>query len=82
MRNENYYAFNKAVVAPADGKVVKVVRNIIDSIPGEMNESQPAGNYVILEHPNKEYSLLAHFKQNSIYFGKSIFLKASFTKPF
>lgn len=66
MRNENYYAFNKEVVAPADGKVVKVVRNIIDSIPGEMNESQPAGNYMILEHSNKEYSLLAHFKQNSI----------------
>lgn len=31
-----------------------------------MNESQPAGNYVILEHSNKEYSLLAHFKQHSI----------------
>lgn len=66
MRNENYYAFDKEVVAPANGKVVKVISNIIDNIPGEMNKSQPAGNYVILQHSNKEYSLLAHFKQNSI----------------
>lgn len=75
MRNENYYAFNKEVVAPADGKVVEVVRNIIDCIPGEMNESQPAGNYVILEHLNEEYSLLAHFKQNSIVVNEGIFVK-------
>ncbi|WP_245604720.1 M23 family metallopeptidase [Paucisalibacillus globulus] len=66
MRNKNYFAFEQEVVAPADGKVLKVINTIIDNTPGEMNESQPAGNYVILEHPNKEYSLLAHFKQQSI----------------
>lgn len=66
MHNKNFYAFDKEVVAPADSKVVKVINNIIDNIPGEMNESQPAGNYVILEHSNKEYSLLAHLKQDSI----------------
>ena len=64
--NENYYAFNKEVVAPADGQVVKVVDNIADNVPGEMNESQPVGNYVVIEHQNNEYSMLAHFKQHSI----------------
>lgn len=64
--NESYYAFDKEVVAPADGKVVKVINDIVDNIPGEMNEKEPAGNYVILEHENREYSLLAHFKQHSI----------------
>lgn len=64
--NESYYAFDKEVVAPADGKVVKVMNIIKDNIPGEMNEKEPAGNYVILEHENREYSLLAHFKQHSI----------------
>lgn len=64
--NESYYAFDKEVVAPADGKVVKVMNIITDNIPGEMNEKEPAGNYVILEHENREYSLLAHFKQHSI----------------
>lgn len=66
MRNENYYAFNQEVVAPADGKVIKVVNHIADNVPGEVDDTQPAGNYIILEHPNKEYSLLAHFKQYSI----------------
>ena len=66
IRNENYYAFNKEVVAPADGQVVKVIDNVADNIPGEMNESQPAGNYVVIEHQNNEYSMLAHFKQHSI----------------
>ena len=66
IRNENYYAFNKEVVAPADGQVVKVIDNVADNVPGEMNESQPAGNYVVIEHQNNEYSMLAHFKQHSI----------------
>lgn len=66
MLNENYYAFNKDVIAPADGQVIKVVNHIIDNIPGEMNESQPAGNYIVVAHSNKEFSMLAHFKQHSI----------------
>nr|WP_255620895.1 M23 family metallopeptidase [Salinicoccus sp. RF5] len=66
MKNENYHAFNKDIIAPAGGRVVKVLNNIPDNMPGEMNEKQPAGNYIILQHANKEYSLLAHLKENSI----------------
>ena len=65
-RNENYYAFNKEVVAPADGQVVKVIDNIADNVLGETNELQPAGNYVVIAHQNNEFSMLAHFKQYSI----------------
>ncbi|QVY62670.1 M23 family metallopeptidase [Cytobacillus gottheilii] len=65
-RNENYYAFGKEVTAPADGKVVKVVNHIIDNIPGEMNEKEAAGNYVVIKHEHEEYSMLAHFKESSI----------------
>jgi len=65
-RNENFFAFNQEVVAPDNGTVVKVVNHVADNHPGVMNEQEPAGNYVILKHLNNEYSLLAHFKQNSI----------------
>ncbi|WP_342387490.1 M23 family metallopeptidase [Salinicoccus bachuensis] len=65
-KNENYHAFNKDIIAPAVGKVVKVLNNIPDNVPGEMNESKPAGNYIILQHAKKEYSLLAHLKEGSI----------------
>lgn len=66
LRNEDYYAFGKKVAAPADGKVVKAVNGIPDNPPGEMNESNPAGNFLVLEHGRNEYSLLAHFKKGSI----------------
>ncbi|WP_211655504.1 M23 family metallopeptidase [Planococcus alpniumensis] len=65
-RNENYYAFNKEVAAPANGQVVKVVDGIKDNMPGDMNESEPAGNFIVIKHSVNEYSLVAHFKQNSI----------------
>lgn len=63
--NENYYAFNKEVTAPADGKVIKVVNHLEDNIPGEMYEMEPAGNVIIIEHTNHEYSMVAHLKKNS-----------------
>ncbi|MBD1378961.1 M23 family metallopeptidase [Metabacillus arenae] len=65
-KNDHYYAFGKDVISPEDGKIVKVVDGIKDNVPGEMNPDQPAGNHVIIEHKNGEYSMLAHFKQDSI----------------
>ena len=65
-KNENYYAFDKEITAPAGGKVVKVVNKIRDNVPGEMNEKRPTGNHVIIQHAPKEYSVMAHFKKESI----------------
>lgn len=70
LRNENFYAFNKEVTTSANGKIIEVVNHIADNVPGEMNDDAPAGNYVIIEHANKEYSLIAHFKQHSIVVSK------------
>ncbi|MFJ5771628.1 M23 family metallopeptidase [Psychrobacillus sp. NPDC093180] len=64
--NNNFYAFGEDIVAPGDGKIVKVVDGLKDNIPGEMDTNNPAGNYVVIEHANKEFSMIAHFKQNSI----------------
>lgn len=66
LRNENYFAFDADVTAPAFGKVLDVVDNVKDNIPGEMNELEMLGNYVIIQHDSNEYSVLAHFKQSSI----------------
>ena len=66
IQNENYYAFDQDIIAPADGKVVKVVDGIKDNVPGEMDERNAAGNYVVFEHANNEFSMIAHFKKNSI----------------
>lgn len=66
-KNDSYYAFGKEYLAPADGTVVGVENSIEDNEPvGKMNEKQPLGNYVILDHGNGEFSYLAHFKYDSI----------------
>lgn len=64
--NESYYAFGQELIAPADGTVVYAVDGVHDNIPGEMNRMFAPGNLVVIKHAEKEYSLFAHFKQNSI----------------
>lgn len=65
-QKENFYAFNEEILAPADGKVIQLIDGLVDYTPGEMDAVNAAGNYVVIEHANKEYSLLAHLKMGSI----------------
>lgn len=65
-KNEDYYAFGQEIIAPANGVVTYVVDGVHDNKPGEMNRMYVAGNLVIIKHTEGEYSLFAHFKQNSI----------------
>jgi murein DD-endopeptidase MepM/ murein hydrolase activator NlpD len=65
-KNEDYYAFGQEITAPADGVVTYVVDGVHDNKPGEMNQMFVPGNLVIIKHTEDEYSLFAHFKQNSI----------------
>lgn len=66
-RNDSYFAFGQPIVAGAKGIVVGAENAVPDNEPvGVMNEAQPAGNYVILDHGNNEYSLYAHLKQGSV----------------
>jgi murein DD-endopeptidase MepM/ murein hydrolase activator NlpD len=64
--NEDYYAFGQEIIAPADGVVTYAVDGVQDNIPGEMNRIFVAGNLVVIKHAEGEYSLFAHFKQNSV----------------
>ncbi len=65
-RNENYYCFNQEVVAPANGIVVQVIDGVDDNQPGYLNGYWVPGNTVIIENSKKLYSVLSHFKQNSV----------------
>lgn len=62
----SYFAYNQPVTAPADGTVVRVLDGIHDNLPYQLNTEAPEGNAVIIEHPNNEYSLLAHLKKDSL----------------
>lgn len=65
-RNEDYYAFGREVLAPADGTVVEVIEGVRDNKPGSMNPFSAVGNCVVIQHREDEVSVLAHFKQGSI----------------
>ncbi len=65
-KNEDYYAFGQEIIAPAAGTVVYAVDGVHDNKPGEMNRMFVPGNIVVIKHSDGEYSLFAHFKQNSI----------------
>lgn len=64
--NESYYAFGESVYAPADGVIVAIENEIEDNEPGMMNPYHPEGNYIIIDHGQGEYSLLAHLEYGSI----------------
>ena len=64
--NEDHYCFGKNLYAPASGKIVKVVNDVEDNLPGNINRDQPGGNYIQIDHLNGETSILAHLKKGSV----------------
>ena len=65
-KNEDYFAFGRDVLAPADGTVVEVIEGVHDNAPASMNSYSAVGNCVIIQHRTDEVSVLAHFKQGTI----------------
>lgn len=63
---EEFEVFGKEVLAPGDGIVIQIINGSIDVPPGERDRSVGVGNALIIDHQNGEYSLLCHFKYNSI----------------
>jgi hypothetical protein len=64
--NAGYYCWDAPIHAPAAGVVTESVDGIEDNVPGVMNASAPAGNHVVIDHGNGEYSLLAHFRRGTV----------------
>ena len=69
--NEDTYTFGARLNAPGDGKIIALENNIEDNYrPGivndNINDSNLAGNYIMIDHLNGEYSLMAHFKKGTI----------------
>ena len=71
---EDYWAYGEPVLAAADGRVVRVRNDILEYGIGKLPSLDAivedtdilAGNLVILDHGNGEYSLTCHMKPGSI----------------
>jgi len=66
LANEDYYAFGRKILAPADGVVTEAIDGVADNAPGSMNQYSALGNAVVIEHRENEVSVLAHLRQGSV----------------
>ena len=63
---EDYYCFDKPILAPADGVVETVLTDVEDNTIGDSNLHQNWGNSVVIKHGYQLYSQLSHLKEDSI----------------
>jgi urea transporter/murein DD-endopeptidase MepM/ murein hydrolase activator NlpD len=72
---EDYFCYNKPVLAPADGYVAELADNIDDNEPGKVNLVQNWGNTIIISHAQNLYTQLSHIKPGSFRVKKGDFVK-------
>ncbi len=63
--NEDYFAFGKEILSPADGRVTEVIDGVHDNDPFQPNQYSALGNCVIIRHSANEFSVLSHLKKGS-----------------
>lgn len=63
---EDYFCFNKAVIAPFDGTVIAAINTIEDNKIGDVNTQNNWGNTVIIKHDDYLYAKLSHLKYHSL----------------
>ncbi len=63
---EDYFCYNKPVIAPEKGVIEEVLDGIEDNIIGQTNLQDNWGNTIIIKHVNGLYSKLCHLKNGSI----------------
>ncbi len=62
---EDYYGYNKPVIAPANGWVEEIVDGVDDNEIGNIDLDHNWGNTLVLRHGDQLYSKLSHLKKGS-----------------
>ncbi len=63
---DDYYCWNRPVVAPASATLVAAIDDLPDNAPGKTDASHPLGNHAILDLGEGEFAVLAHLKNGSL----------------
>jgi len=72
---DDFYCFNKPVIACADGYIATIVDNVEDNAIRGNNTLQNWGNSIVIYHADGLYSQLSHLKLGSIKFAVGDFVK-------
>ena len=62
----DYYCFDQPIYSPGAGTIVKTVDGMPDNPIGTTDARNPAGNHVVIDHGNGEFSILGHLKYASL----------------
>ncbi|MDD2889945.1 MAG: urea transporter [bacterium] len=63
---KDFYCFDKPVIAPINGTVVKIINNIDDNPINHLNTKDNWGNLIVLQYAPNIFALLCHLKKGSI----------------
>jgi murein DD-endopeptidase MepM/ murein hydrolase activator NlpD len=66
LKNEDFFAYGKEVLAAADGDVDTVVDGVPENTPGMTGSSFIPGNVVVVRHSPTLYSVYAHLQPRSV----------------
>jgi len=62
---ENYYCYNKTVIAAANGTVVDIIDGVEDNVIGDVNLVQNWGNSIVIKHAEYLFTQISHLKKGS-----------------
>ncbi|PWS32097.1 urea transporter [Pedobacter paludis] len=65
IKPEDYFCFNKPVLAVADGTVQEVISHLDDNVIGQVNLQENWGNTIVIKHADNLYSKVSHLKKHS-----------------
>ena len=63
---EDFFCWDRPVIAPAAGVVVSVVDDLADQPLGSKDPKNPAGNHVVIQIGEALFLFLAHLKQDTV----------------
>ena len=72
---QDYYCYNKPILAPADGIVEEIIDNVNDNEIGKVNTDNNWGNSIIIRHLPGLYTQMSHLKRGSFKVAKGDFVK-------
>jgi len=65
LKPENFYCYNKPVLAPGNGFVYDIVDYVEDNEIGKINQQQNWGNTIVIKHAEGLYTQMCHLKKHS-----------------
>ena len=71
---DNFYCYDKEVLAPYDGYVYDIINSVADNDVGEMDTENNWGNTIIINHLDGLFSQISHIKKDSfaVYIGQFV----------